>query len=195
MDTKVRPNTTKKALSRQIKDRNFLQPIGFQFSVVRAPKVSFFGNAVNIPGIEVGVTEQPNYLRTLPIPGDMMEFQDLSLKFLVDENLENYIEIQNWIRGIGFPESLSEIYKFQDQKDLMRQPDKSTMNLYSDGTLHVLSNISLPKFKVQFRDLFPYSLSTIEFDAGVSDMEYVTAEVIFKYSLYTIEAIGSGHCP
>ena len=93
----VRTDTTKKALSRQIKDRNFLQPIGFQFSVVRAPKVSFFGNAVNIPGIEVGVTEQPNYLRTLPIPGDMMEFQDLSLRFLVDENLENYIEIQNWI--------------------------------------------------------------------------------------------------
>ena len=195
MATKVRPDTTKKALSRQIKDRNFLQPIGFQFSVVRAPMVTFFGNAVNIPGIEVGVAEQPNYLRTLPLPGDMMEFQDLSLRFLVDENLENYMEIQNWIRGIGFPESLSEIYKFQDHKDLMKQPDKSNLNLYSDGTLQVLSNISLPKFKVQFRDLFPYSLSTIEFDAGVSDMEYVTAEVVFKYSIYTIEAIGGGHCP
>ena len=58
-----------------------------------------------------------------------------------------------------------------------------------------LSNINIPKFKVTFRDMFPYSLSTIEFDAAVSDLEYVTAEVTFKYSLYIIEAIGTGHCP
>tara|TARA_B100000287_G_scaffold290653_1_gene274017 strand:- start:599 stop:1180 length:582 start_codon:yes stop_codon:yes gene_type:complete len=191
----VRRPTRKQAFDKQIKDRNFLQPIGFNFQLQRAPKVTFFGNAINIPGIELGVTEQPSYLKNIPLPGDMMEFGDLSLRFLVDENLENYIEIQNWMRGMGFPEDLKEIYHLQLDDSVLDQPSKSQLNLYSDATLTVLSNINIPKFKVNFQNVFPYSLSAIEFDAGVSDLEYVTAEVTFKYTIYTIEVIGGGHCP
>ena len=186
----------KKALSRQIKDRNFLQPIGFNIKIDKAPAVTFFGNAVSIPGIELGIAQQPTYTRNIPLPGDMMEFQDLTLRFLVDENLDNYIEIQNWMRGLGFPESLEEIYKIQTKRESVITPDRNKQQkLYSDGTLTVLSNINIPKFKVKFNDLFPYSLSTIEFDAGVQDLEYVTSEVTFKYTIYTIEPIGAGHCP
>ena len=54
----------------------------------------------------MGNATQPTYLKDLPIPGDKMEFEDLNVRFLVDENLENYMEIQNWMRGLGFPESL-----------------------------------------------------------------------------------------
>ena len=57
-------------------------------------------------------------MKDLPIPGDKMEFEDLNVRFLVDENLENYMEIQNWMRGLGFPESFQEIYDLQDQKNL-----------------------------------------------------------------------------
>ena len=144
----------------------------------------------------MGVTEQPSYTRQIPLPGDMMQFEDLTLRFLVDENLENYIEVQNWMRGLGFPESLEEAYRFQEKNLEIQTPERnSQMGLYSDGTLTVLSNISIPKFKVKFRDMFPYSLSTIEFDAGVQDLEYQTAEVTFKYSIYHIEMIGKGACP
>ena len=66
----------------------------------------------------MGNAVQPTYLKDIPIPGDKMEFEDLSVRFLVDENLENYMEIQNWMRGLGFPESLQEIYDLQDQKNL-----------------------------------------------------------------------------
>ena len=191
----VRRPTRKQAFDKQIKDRNFLQPIGFNFQLQRAPKVTFFGNAINIPGIELGVTEQPNYLKNIPLPGDMMEFGDLSLRFFVDDNLENYIEIKNWMRGMGFPEDLKEIYHLQLDDSVLDQPNKSQLNLYSDATLTVLSNINIPKFKVNFQNVFPYSLSAIKFDAGVSDLEYVTAEVTFKYTIYTIEVIGGGHCP
>ena len=37
-----------------------------------------------------------------------------------------------------------------------------------------------------FSDLFPYSLSTITFDATDTDIEYFTAEVSFKYTIYRI---------
>ena len=175
----------KVALSRQIQDRNFLQPIGFNFQIQKSPAVSFLGNAVSIPGIELGVTEQPSYTRQIPLPGDMMQFEDLTLRFLVDENLENYIEVQNWMRGLGFPESLAE---FNDLKNeaILGAMGKSTEDVYSDGTLQILSSNLIPKFQVVFRDLFPYSLSTVTFDATDTDIEYFTADVSFKYTLYQI---------
>ena len=74
---------------RQIENRNFLSPIGFKFSLTKAPKVSFFSNTAQIPGLTLMAAEQPTYLKNIPQPGDKMEFQDFTLRFLIDENLEN----------------------------------------------------------------------------------------------------------
>ena len=60
------------------------------------------------------------------------------------------------------------------------------VNIYSDGTLQILSSNLVPKFQVVFNDLFPYSLSTISFDATDTDIEYFTAEVSFKYTIYNL---------
>ena len=113
----------------QIENRNFLAPTGFKFQLNRTPKVTYFGNAVNIPAIDLGVAEQPTYLRDIPLPGDKLQFADFSLRFLVDEGLENYMEIQNWMRGLGFPESLKEIYDFQKGNPDISQPPKSQLKI------------------------------------------------------------------
>ena len=86
-------------------------------------------------------------------PGDKIDFQDFTLRFLVDEDLENYLEIQNWIRGLGFPESRQEIFDFQQSNPELKQPHNSTMNLYSDGTLSILTSKENPNFKVKFSDI------------------------------------------
>ena len=180
------------AFDQQIQNRNFLQPTGFKFTLNRSPKTSFFCQAANIPGMTLGVAAQPSYLRDIPTPGDKIEFEDLNLRFLVDENLENYMEIYTWIRGLGFPESLQEIYdlqtehkrKYQDKGRAAR--DIKGMDIYSDGTLLVLNSTQNLEFKVDFSDLFPYSLSTIQFDATDTEIEYFTAEVTFKYTLFHI---------
>lgn len=177
---------------KQVADRNFLQPSGFKMIISRSPKVAFFGNAVNIPELILGTTIQPTAgLKNINRPGEIIEFGDLNLRFLVDENLENYIEVQNWIRGIGFPESLDQIYDFQDNTEGVARPDLQTgLNLYSDGTLLVYDSMMNPNFKVHFQDMFPYSLTTLQFDATLSDTEYFTAEVSFKYTIYNIESVG-----
>ena len=59
-------------------------------------------------------------------------------------------------------------------------------NIYSDGTLEVLNSNKNLNFKVIFKDMFPYSLSYLDFDATSEDIEYFTAEVSFKYSMYNI---------
>nr|BAR35356.1 phage tail tube protein [uncultured Mediterranean phage uvMED] len=180
---------TNNLFKKQIQNRNFLSPLGYKLVLTRAPKVAFFANSANIPGIELGTTEQPNYLRKIPVPGDMMVFEDLTLRFMIDENLENYMELQNWMRGLGFPESLNEIYNLQKQEEFAKlYPDvfKTEMNLYSDATLFVLTNSESNNFKVNFKGLFPYSLTSIQFDSTPEDIQYVRAEVKFKYMMYNI---------
>ena len=64
------------------------------------------------------------------------------------------------------------------------QFQRTGKKIYSDGTLQILSSNLVPKFQVVFKDLFPYSLTTMQFDATDTDIEYFTADVSFKYTIY-----------
>jgi len=169
-----------------LSNRNFLSPTGFKFSLKRSPAAAFFCNQANIPSMDLGVATQPSYLRDIPTPGDKIDFGDLSIRFLVDEDLVNYMELQRWIRGLGFPDSMKD---FKDlEKEAVIQPKFANKgdNIYSDGTLQILSSNLVAKFNVNFKDLFPVSLSTITFDATDTDIEYFTAEATFKYTIYNL---------
>lgn len=172
--------------SSQIENRNFLSPVGFKFTLKRSPKVAFFCNQANIPDLNLGVAIQPNYLRDIPTPGDKIEFGDLSIRFLVDENLENYMEMQNWIRGLGYPEDVQEFRNLEAKGIIQGAYKKDRQNIYSDGTLQILSSNLVAKFNVSFKDLFPYSLTTLTFDATQTDVQYFTADASFKYTSYNI---------
>ena len=182
-------NSPKPRPGTPIENRNFLSPVGFKFGLQRAPGVAFFCNEANIPNITLGEAVQPTYLKDIPVPGDKIQFGDLSLRFLVDEDLTNFMEIQNWIRGLGFPESLAEFEELEEKgtlADALGQFKKSGDDIYSDGTLQILSSNLVPKFHVKFSDLWPYSLTTMNFDATDTDIEYFTADVSFKYTIYRI---------
>ena len=170
-------------LGKQIANKNYLSPVGFKFNIVKTPKVDFFSNSAKIPGIELGNIKVGNYLKAIDLPGDNIQFEDLSLQFIVDEDLENYLEIHNWIYGLGYPESVSEFQELitnaQGQKDVKEQ--------FSDGTLAILNSNFNVSARVKFRDLFPISLSALEFTATDQDYTYFTATVTFKYLFYTIE--------
>ena len=97
----------------QIQNRNFLSPIGFKFSLGKTPKVDFFCTNTRIPELSLGLARHPTYLKDLDIPGEKLTFGDLTLRFLVDENMENYMAIHNWLTGLGFPEPT------QDYADLV----------------------------------------------------------------------------
>ena len=169
-----------------IDNRNFLAPTGFKFSLKRSPGVAFFCNQANIPSLDLGIATQPSYLKDIDVPGDKIQFGDLTLRFLVDEDLVNYMEIQNWIRGLGYPETLQEFDKLEKEAVLPGNFGRTGDNIYSDGTLQILSSNLVAKFNVNFKDMFPYSLSTITFDATDTDIEYFTADVSFKYTIYNL---------
>jgi hypothetical protein len=173
------------ALANQISNRNFLSPVGFKFTLAKEPKVSFFCTNAKIPEIELQIETQQNYLKDIDVPGDKITYADLSLKFLVDEDMNNYMSIHNWITGLGFPNSA------QDYKDLLTNQDDVTQPLdpkkaFSDGSLYILNSNYNTTAIVKFKDLFPFSLTSLEFDSKQTDIQYFTAEATFKYTIYDI---------
>ena len=170
------------AFDRQISNRNFLSLSGFKFNLARTPKVDFFSKSANVPGINLGVAIQPTYLKDIPFPGDKLIFDDFRLTFNIDENLENYSIIQNWMRGLGYPESVYEYMQWMQSDPNNPSQDPNL----SDGSLIVYNSNFQPTTLVNFQGMFPTSLSDIDFDATQPDIQYAVATVTFKYALYKI---------
>ena len=55
----------------------------------------------------------------------------------------------------------------------------------NNDVMNVINN-KLTTETYNFKDLFPISLSTVQFNSKESDINYVTASVQFKYSIYDI---------
>jgi hypothetical protein len=172
---------------KQIQNRNFLSPTGFKFNLARTPKVDFFANSANLPGINLGAAIQPTYLKDIPIPGDKLSYDDFQLRFIVDEDMENYLSIHNWMRGLGYPETIQEYDKWR----FSEQTNTSDPNI-SDATLIIYSSNNNNNILVKFQGLWPSSLSTIDFDATQTDVQYVTATATFKYTIYDITSYEPG---
>lgn len=169
----------------QITNRNFLSPVGFQFALQKKPKIDFFCTAANIPGINLGVAMQPTPLKAIPIPGETLTYEDLTLRFIVDEDMENYLEVWNWLNQFGFPRDFGQYQQLLNEDE--NSPGKQTaISGMSDGTLLIYNNYYNANLKVEYKDLFPVSLSSIQFDTTPTEINYVTAEVVFKYTIYDI---------
>ena len=166
----------------QIENRNFLSGIGFKFNLAKYPKVDFFSNNARIPELSLAVASQPSYLKDIDVPGEKLSFGDFTLRFLVDENMENYLSINEWLNGLGFPETT------QDFKDITTdsQGQRDQKEAFCDGTLRILNSNYREIAKVKFIDLFPVSLTSLDFDATNADIQYLTAEASFKYTIYEL---------
>ena len=175
---------------KQIANRNYMSPLGFKLILTKTPKVDFLCQSANIPSISMGTAIQPSYLKDIPVPGDKVLYDDLNVRFLVDEKMENYLAIHKWITGLGYPESIGQYRQLKtDDKRTDRRVNDSADPLYfqySDATLQVLSSNYKPSVLINFKDAFPVSLSTLEFDVSQRDYSFFTASVTFKYTIFSI---------
>jgi len=168
----------------QINNRNFLSGIGFKFNLGKYPKVDFFCNTARIPELSLATTTQPSYLKDIDVPGEKISYGDLTIQFLVDENMENYKTVYDWIVGLGFPETAQQFKDVTTDNDGIRDMKEQ----FADGTLRILNSNFNEVAKVKFLDMFPVSLSSLDFDATSTDVNYFTAQATFKYTVYQLTA-------
>lgn len=163
---------------------NPLSPNGFKFNITKLPTIDFFCQEVNLPEITLGQATLANPFSDQPIPGDKLEFGILNVKFLIDEDMQNYTSIQNWLIGLGYPQN------YEQYKNYIRQDDRNVTNELlqnlSDGVLQILNNSNNPSKTIQFRDMFPISLSTLTFLSTSQDVTYLVGDASFRLGWYEV---------
>ena len=181
----------------QPENQNYLSSVGFKFSIGNLPNVQWFVQSVNLPGLSLGEITTPSPLLDTFIPANNLDFEPLTLSFLVDEDMTNWVEIYNWLVGLSSPETYSQY------KNLAEPIENSKINtpaatdptsgdraaIYSDATLIIMNSNMNANHQILFKELFPTSLSGITFNAAEGDVEYITAEASFRYMHYTYEKI------
>ena len=171
----------------------------------RVPKTTWFCTTANIPGVTLGEAQYPTPMSDMFIAGDKLTFDTLNITFIVDEELQNYRELWEWLTGIGSPvkhtqwsdvlskgDGLTTTFSAigtDDQLDsrtasVMQSGTSTESNLYSDSTLIVYNSKNIPKVEVKFKNMFPTSLSSLEYSQESSDVEYFKASASFRYLYY-----------
>ena len=157
-------------ISEQPTNRNFLSPVGFLLDLEIFDGVDFFCQSASIPEISMPFAEVQTPYRNVPIVSSGgVSYGDLNVRFIIDEDLKNYLVVHNWIKEYGLAE------KRADSADA-----------YSNARLQIMTSHNNVNHVVEFKNMFPVSLSSVPFDATVGDIEYLLADVTFKFETYTI---------
>ena len=180
-------------LARQPNNLDFAQPTQFRFNLLKTPNVEYFATSVNIPGIGFsGEASLNTRFKSLALMGDTLEFEDLEVTFLVNEDLSNYREIHDWITGIGFPKDTAQ-YTTAAAENAELTPNTSNLtnpnSMSSDATITILTNKNNPTLRVNFKGCYPNTLSGLTYNTQITDTEQMTATVSFKYDLYEFEVL------
>jgi hypothetical protein len=185
---------------RQPSVMDYASPIQFRFKMNKLPNVEFFVQTANIPGIALGSTSFETPLKDIAGIGDKVTYQTLDISFLVDENLNNYKELHDWIIGLGFPQDHNQFKSLQaigsdrfpgstasssPTGTSIKQP-LSEGGMYSDATLTVLNSKNIAKTEIRFQNVFPLSLGAISYDIKASDVDYIQVQASFNYMYYEI---------
>ena len=149
------------SLREQPKNMNPLADVQFKFDIAALPHTSFFVQSTALPGITLAPLDIGLPQRTgFARNTGVIEYEELNVAFLVDEYLKNWLEVYNWM--LGAPS-------------------------YTSGVLTILSSSMNPTIEAHFKELFPTSLSALDFDSTTADPAYQQASVSFKYTSYTIK--------
>ena len=158
---------------------NYLSPLEFVVSVKRLPHVQFFTQRASIPSVSKQAIEKPTPFKTLYETGDLIRYSELNLTFIIDEHMNNYIEVFNWIKGLTFPENFDQFKKLSESEEGLR----------SDISIVVKNSSKNPSIIIEYYDCIPISLSEVLLDTTQSDVIYPEATVTFQYNNFSIKQV------
>ena len=154
-------------------DQNNLSQLNFKFKLERTPDIEYRAQTVSLPGLSLGSATMPTPRVPIPFPGNIL-YGDLNLTFLVGENMRDYLSLFDWMNALGQPDSFDQYRDFR-----------------SDCSVFILNSNLKVNFVVKFTEAFPVELSGIEFDTTLSETQYATSTISFRFTRFYIEKINS----
>lgn len=179
-------------LTDQPTNKNFLSQIGFKFTINKTPNINYFVHRANLPGISLGSADIQTPFSRIPIAGDHLTFDDLTIEFKVDEDMKNYVELYNWILAIGFPDNFDQYKEIDNQRSGPISGNVNRMTgggVYSDATLTILSSAMNPIHHITYNDCYPTSIGDLAFSAIDTDVQYLTCSATFRYRKFSITTL------
>jgi|TARA_B110000503_G_scaffold135462_1_gene216138 hypothetical protein len=158
---------------------NYLSPISFKVIVDRLPSVEFYTQRVNLPQLSMVAPQQASPIHNIFQTPDRIDYSDLDLSFIVDENMTNYEEILRWMEGMGTPQSSNQRAALVSSKHGER----------SDISIIIESSSRNSNLNFTFTECFPTSLSGVALDVTNSDIIYPECTVTFRYTNMVFEKI------
>ena len=152
---------------------NFLSPLGFSFILDKTPLTNYSVQHVSIPGINLGSANIPTPFVRVVNPGNIT-YGDVVITFKLGDDLADYLEIYNWMIALGHPDNLSPQYQ----------------NIRSDGRVVILNGTKNAVMDVSFTNMYPSSLSPINFDSTLTDIQYITCTASFTFDRMYYNKIG-----
>jgi len=174
---------------------NYLRPNAFRFVVKDLPAVAYTCQSANLPQLALGSAIQPTPFVDVPVFGDKLNYGEFTIRFLIAEDMSNYLELLEWMIALGFPNNYNDYGAFVGER-LNRFPfvtvdgKKSTGAIaYSDATLTILDSNNLPKTEILFKGTFPISVEALDFDITSSSVEYFVGVASFKYTTFEVRTL------
>lgn len=153
---------------------NFLNPTEFRLVVPKFPEFENFAQVVILPELSLNRTTQPTPFSILPRAGIGINWGELQVTFTVDEGLYNYLEIYDWMIGMGIPESF----------DQFRPEDQAT-----DISLIIMNSNRNPSVEIKFLNAYPTTLRDIRFNVTAETIQYPIADVTFLYDRWVYKRL------
>lgn len=162
------------------KNINYLQPTSFKLILDRKnyPNMEFFCQSVTHPGMLISAVEMPYQKITgIPFPGDKLTFNELSANIILDEDMQGYDEMYQWLRRIlDTPMNKGEALN----RTLDNPPH------FADITLMILSSHNNTTKKIQYKDCVPTALGDIQFESTSTGDTFITFSASFRFSYFEL---------
>jgi len=178
------------ALTRNPTNKDLLQSTKFRLNFGILPGMTYFCQSANLPGVALNEIIRNTPFVDLYSPGEKISYDTLNITFLLDEEIQAWEQLHDWIRNLTFPTD------FKEYKDLERMSRvsnyRSSVNLkpqFSDGSLTIFTNKNNASIRINFKDLFPTTLGSILFNAADTADNIISADASFRFSYYNIERI------
>ena len=163
---------------------SLLNPNEFKVYIHKAPLLTFFVQTVALPSINLPAVHSENPFTRVPMSGDQIDWEPLSVVFLVDEDLNGWRECYSWMRGLGFPESFDEYMAMIEDRDMSR-----FQNLHSPISVVTNTGSRNANIEYYFEDAIPTMVSAPTLTTTNEDQPVVTAKVSFDYTMYDVKPI------
>ena len=158
-------------------DYNYLKNNAFTFAVERLPQTMFRVVTGELPSISITPPSAGDMASTQYFPSTAIEFEPLTLEFIVDDNLLNYEEVYEWITD----------QQFATRKNKFTPSDN--LALLSDGVLVTMNRSSNANRSFIFKGMFPISLGSLQFTTTTDSPEPIRCQVTFRYSYFIMNPL------